>query len=604
MKAAKLLRVARNPREGFDRLAQEAANLRLLLLPPSLPAGCASRTAALPDPALLRQRIAGTPQAARIAALAAEIRSRRFRLLGITHEFAAPTRWRRDWISGIETPAIYFRRIPYLDAARAGDHKVIWELNRHQHLVLLAQDVLLHDDAASLALLEAELTSWLGENPFQCGINWASALEVAFRALSWMWIAHLAGDRIGEPLRGRFLNGLYQHGHHLAHNLSFYFSPNTHLLGESVALHALGVVFPDWPEAERWRALGHRTVAEQLERQIEPDGSHFERSSYYHVYALDMIVFHAHLAGCAAAWREPVQRMCRFLDALLGPRRLLPLIGDDDGGRFFHPFGEHAAYGRASLAAAGGPWRFDNADAGDLANWWFAEPPRVSEGAARQAQHFADSGLAVFEDGDAQIVFDTGNFGRGSAGHSHSDALSVIVNAGGREILIDPGTYTYVADPAAREAFRGSAGHNTVRVNGLDQATPSGPFAWTGRPETELTEWAPGPDIDRAAAVCRYGGFTHRRLIVFDKRARTLAVEDEVEGPAGEHTVEIFWHPADAEARSLLDLPGAVEEMAGWRSMALGERSAAPVAKLVYRGVLPWRYRWTVGLGDRLLADM
>ena len=49
-------------------------------------------------------------------------------------------------------------------------------------------------------------------------------------------------------------------------------------------------------------------------------------------------------------------------------------------------------------------------------------------------------------------------------------------------MLIDPGTYTYVADRRWRDWFRGSAAHNTLRIDGLDQASPAGPFRWDGRP--------------------------------------------------------------------------------------------------------------------------
>ena len=38
-----------------------------------------------------------------------------------------------------------------------------------------------------------------------------------------------------------FLSSLYQHGCYIERNLSTYFSPNTHLLGEAVVLHALTV---------------------------------------------------------------------------------------------------------------------------------------------------------------------------------------------------------------------------------------------------------------------------------------------------------------------------------------------------------------------------
>ena len=70
--------------------------------------------------------------------------------------------------------------------------------------------------------------------------------------------------RHAEDFRGRFLTELYRHGLHLDANLSVYFSPNTHLLGEAVALHALGVLFPLFPGAHDWAKRGARIVAEQM----------------------------------------------------------------------------------------------------------------------------------------------------------------------------------------------------------------------------------------------------------------------------------------------------------------------------------------------------
>ena len=42
--------------------------------------------------------------------------------------------------SGKRAPWLPASRIPYLDPLQVGDHKVVWELNRHQHLVTLAQE--------------------------------------------------------------------------------------------------------------------------------------------------------------------------------------------------------------------------------------------------------------------------------------------------------------------------------------------------------------------------------------------------------------------------------------------------------------------------------
>ncbi len=175
-------------------------------------------------------------------------------LLGFSIDFNGC--WRQDPNSGIESGTPYFRRVPYLDAQAAGDHKNIWEINRHQHWVLLAQAFLFTRRSAFLEHIERQFDSWVEQNPYMRGINWTSALEVAFRAMSWVWTYHLAGAAMSESLRTRLLDGIYQHGCYLEYNLSVYFSPNTHLLGEAVVLHALGTLFPAFPRATQWRELG------------------------------------------------------------------------------------------------------------------------------------------------------------------------------------------------------------------------------------------------------------------------------------------------------------------------------------------------------------
>ena len=167
--------------------------------------------------------------------------------------------------------------------------------------------------------IEALLASWYAANPPWSGINWCSALEVAFRAWSWIWVWHLAGQALSPAARRDLLRALYQHGYHLEHNLSFYFSPNTHLLGEAMVLDALGRLFPDFPGSARWRDLGTSVVRQHLESQVQNDGSYFEQSTYYHVYALDMFLAHYLIAG--EPMPEKIARMAEFLHALLGPQR-------------------------------------------------------------------------------------------------------------------------------------------------------------------------------------------------------------------------------------------------------------------------------------------
>src|SRR5580704_462064 len=366
----------RSLREISFRFKQELVNGYQFLRPPEvlLDPGFQARIQ-LPDPAAVSSALRETVFAREIIALAEQIRRHRFPILGLTIETGPEIPWRRDHISGVETGLGYFRRIPYLNTRLCGDHKVIWEPNRHQHLMVLAQAFLFTRDARYLEEIRAQLESWFLANPYNRGINWVSALEVAFRALSWIWVYHLAGENMIAEFRMKWLRQLYQHGCHLEHNLSFYFSPNTHLLGEALALHAVGLFFAGHPRAARWEQLGASVMRDQMERQVRADGSHVEQSTYYHMYATDMFLLHAILAKPDREYMDKLERMAEYLHAVMGPSRTLPFLGDDDGGRLFHPYGERNSFGRATIATASivldkHAWKCEAEDLHSQAVWW------------------------------------------------------------------------------------------------------------------------------------------------------------------------------------------------------------------------------------------
>ncbi len=526
------------------RARQELINVVLTVRPPKLTFGedFAPRLP-LPD--------AASHDAEQTIELAGQIRRHQFPLLATTIEAGPDIRWRRDYLRGIETGLPYFRRVPYLDTPRAGDHKTIWELNRHQHLIVLAQAYRLTGDARNLDEIRAQLDSWMAGNPFHRGTNWASALEVAFRALSWIWIYHLVGCKLQGEFRVGWLHTMYLHGCHLANNLSFYFSPNNHLVGEALALHALGLFFAGYPRAASWEQLGARVMGEQMDRQIRADGSSFEQSTYYQVYLIDMFLLHAILAGPGAEYLAKLERMAEFQHAVMGPSGRPPMLGDDDGGQL--PL---VLTKRPSV----------------VANW--------------ESRLFPDAGLAVMTCGNVHAIVDAGPFGALHSGHSHSDTLSIVLRWGDDEILIDPGTYTYTGDPEWRDWFRGSSAHNTIRINGLNQAAMAGPFRWTDQPNVTILSWQTDSERDVLDAECRYAGFTHRRRVEF-RKPYVFFITDYVDGPAGEHDIEQFWHLGSLTARSKLILPAGAELTQSWRSSTFGEKHPSPMLRVYRRSKLP-----------------
>src|SRR5262249_39266172 len=221
-------------------------------------------------------------------------------------------------------------------------------LNRHQHWIALGRAYWLTGLQKYRDRFVAELTSWLDANPPLAGVNWASMLELALRSLSWLWALNFFVEQGGPPEPGHnmrdrdtwlvdLLLALDRQLTHVEQNLSHYFSPNTHLLGEALALYVCGRALPELAASGRRAAIGRRILLDEIDRQIAPDGGHAERSTHYQRYALDFYLLApivARLTADAAASRfeEAAGRLAFAARLLADDGGRLPHIGDDDGG--------------------------------------------------------------------------------------------------------------------------------------------------------------------------------------------------------------------------------------------------------------------------------
>jgi hypothetical protein len=191
-----------------------------------------------------------------IIAKANRILAARFDLLGLQDlSFGDPIDWHLEPRSGKRAPFLHWSRVNYLDASLIGDKKIVWELNRHQYFTTLGQAYWLTGEEHYAAAFVGQLVSWMDQNPPKLGINWASSLEVGLRAISWLWAFHFFKDSaaLTPQVFSRALKFLYLHARHLETYLSTYFSPNTHLTGEALALFYLGTMLPEFRAAARWR---------------------------------------------------------------------------------------------------------------------------------------------------------------------------------------------------------------------------------------------------------------------------------------------------------------------------------------------------------------
>jgi uncharacterized heparinase superfamily protein len=92
---------------------------------------------------------------------------------------------------------------------------------------------------------------------------------------------------------------------------------------------------------------------------------------------------------------------------------------------------------------------------------------------------FPTAGYTVIKSSELLFTFDHGPLGMPPLyNHGHADAMSVTLSVNGTFLIVDPGTYGYNGVPAYRRYFKGTRAHNTVTVDGEDQAVQETEFIW------------------------------------------------------------------------------------------------------------------------------
>jgi Heparinase II/III-like protein/Heparinase II/III N-terminus len=337
-----------------------------------------------------------------------------------------------------------------------------------------------------------------------------------------------------------------------------------------MGLFVASSTWPMWRQSERWRRVAGQGLEDEAVRQNAADGVNLEQATWYHHEVADMMLI-AGLAGrsngcefSSAFWGR-LERMLEFVASVMDVGGNVPAWGDSDDAVMvrFNPAEGFDAY--ASLLSTGAVLfkRQDfkaKAPVFDDKSRWLLGDTAAAEFAVLQVDCPSQPVRRVFPEGgyyvlgsdfgtsrEVCIVADAGPLGYLSiAAHGHADALSFTLSIAGREFLVDPGTFAYHTDRSWREYFRGTAAHNTLRIDGQDQSVSGGNFLWTHHAHVncELFESSGG----RQCLTASHDGYgrlrepaMHRRRLVYEEVTRSMVVDDEVAGN-GNHLIEMHWH--------------------------------------------------------------
>jgi hypothetical protein len=494
----------------------------------------------------------------------------------------SPPRWNRDPKTGVEAPLTFGKLLDYRNPRRVGDIKYLWEVNRHLHIVTLAQAYALSGNARYFGVIRRHLESWFDDCPYGMGPNWSSALEAGIRLINWSVAWQLLGgassplfqDDEGAQFRRRWLDAVFQHAHFVQGHFSLYSSANNHLIGEAAGLFVAALTWPHWPRVRAWLAQAKAILERETLLQNALDGVNREQAVSYQQFELDLLLLPL-LAGRAngqkfsAAFESRIEAMIEYLASIMDAAGNVPMFGDSDDGvvvRLAQDDG-HCPY--RSLLATGailfrrGDFKAKAGTLDDKTRWLFGEGTDVAFELldTTQAQlpvrrAFTHGGYYIlgcdFETvNEIRLVADAGPLGYQTiAAHGHADALAFTLSVGGKEFLIDPGTYAYHTQGPWRRYFRSTAAHNTLRVDGMDQSQSGGNFMWLRKADARCTLWWPSDERDVFEGW--HDGYmqlpdpvTHRRRITFEKRGRRVIIEDTLL-MSGVHDIELFFHCSES----------------------------------------------------------
>lgn len=257
--------------------------------------------------------------------------------------------------------------------------------------------------------------------------------DVQFRNLLWASLAEQADLLLARPER------------HLLGN---------HLLENGAALALAGSLF-DHSDAHAWLVAGRHILEQELPEQILPDGGHFERSPMYQAQVLHVLrrLEEAGDSGIRTLVGPCTARLATALAALTHPDGGIALLNDS-------AFGVAPGTRGVDGSAPEGPFQL---------------PDTGYYGARTSAGHY--------------VVCDAGPLGPDyQPGHGHADLFSFELSLYGARVVVDSGVAAYERG-SLRDYCRSTRAHNTVEIEGQDQAEMWNVFRVGRRPRPEAVVW-------------------------------------------------------------------------------------------------------------------
>ena len=404
---------------------------------------------------------------------------------------------------------------------------------------------------------------------------WRTLDSAKRMAVSWPYAYRrfLASPALTPDANWLYLKLVCDHAACLTAGLNNESRSGNWVTSECQALYTIGVLFPELREAARWRDVAVSRMVKEMERMVLPDGMEAELAPGYHVVALNSFRGMVQLAT-----EHHYVLPATFIVKIRDMYKALVMIMDQSGAVV--PTNDSAGFVDATQQAQRGLELMS-----DPVLSWASQAQRSGAGLPNSTR-LPFAGFYALRGGwkpdDLFLFFRAGPTG---LAHEHEDMLQIVLRAGGRTLLLEPGIYSYDHSDWRRYAL-GTASHNTIIVDGKWQHR--GPSAISTLQPVN-NPWVTTPVFDYVAGIydggyqtCDYDptkqsrpmrwvgpvdrSVVHTRHVLY-LRPAYVVVLDSLDG-SGTHTFDAHFH-LEAPAAAVIGPDQAVFSQHG-TGMELG----------------------------------
>ena len=477
--------------------------------------------------------------------------------------------WQKDIFAGKCFP-LKFSKSQRIRNDKNLSAKNVWEINRLLFLPQIAVNYTLTKDEKYLRQFVEINESWIKNNPYLLGINWYGNIEINIRLINWFMSWEILNvENIEFPWFKSFVDDcwiscIYQHCLYSYRNPSLFSSANNHLISEYAGLF---IAASKWKfrESKKWLKYAKKGLEKEIVKQ-HTNGVNREEAAEYIQFVTDFLLITYIVAertnnsfseNYKKTLCEIFEYICDFTDC----KTNFPQYGDEDDGKVVL-FSQNIYYNNfksllTSAAILFGEERFKSKSAGfDLKNHiLFGESGEKvfvsipNKNIVQNSSFYTKQGHFIFrkqeQEKEIYVHFDAAPLGYLSiAAHGHADALSLILSVNGIPVFIDPGTYSYHISKQWREYFVSTLAHNTVCVDGKNQADHVGDTMWLQHYKCDVLKVSRNEELETVKAVHNgYKGVLHIREIVFNKKTNCFTIVDEIKiSDNRKHKITIPFH--------------------------------------------------------------